>query len=51
MILGITETIEDMFNKLGNFVKDHYDSPIFWGVLFLVILGISVYVISELGDK
>ena len=51
MILGIMESIENIFNGLGKFVSDNYGNPIFWGVLFLVILGIAVYVISELGDK
>ena len=51
MILGIMETIEDAFTKLGKFVENNYGNPIFWGILFLVLLGICVYVISELGDK
>ena len=51
MVLGIMESIDDIFTKLGDFVEKNYGNPIFWGVLVLVILALAVYVISELGGK
>ena len=51
MILGIMESIEEMFNKLGKFVQDNYGNPIFWAIFVMVIVLIAGYVISELGDK
>lgn len=51
MTLDIMKSIEKMFKGLEKFVTDNYDNPVFWGVLFLVILAIAVHVIKELGDK
>lgn len=51
MILGIMEAIESAFNKFGKFVQDNYGNPIFWAILVMVIVLITAYVISELGDK
>ena len=51
MTLDIMSSIEKFFDAIGKFVKDNYNNPVFWGVLFLVILGIAVYVIKELADK
>ena len=51
MTLDIMKSIENFFDAIGKFVKDNYNNPVFWGVLFLVILGIAVYVIKELADK
>ena len=51
MTLDIMESINNFFNGIGKFVEKNFDNPIFWGILFLVILGIAVYVIRELGDK
>ena len=51
MILDIGKSIENAFNSLGKVVEDNYGNPMFWGVFFLVILAIALYVIKELGDK
>lgn len=51
MTLDIIKSIEKIFDAFGKFVKDNYDNPVFWGVLFLIMLGIAVYVISEIANK
>ena len=51
LALNIIDRIGKFFDDCGEFIKDHYDEPFFWLILFLVLLGLSLYVIRELGDK
>lgn len=51
MILGIMKPIEKAFNAFGKFVSDNFDNPIFWAVLFLVMVCIAAYVIREIANK
>lgn len=51
MLLNIMNDIEDIFNKFGKFVEDNYSNPFLWIVIFVVLLVLSSYVISNLGDK
>ena len=51
MILGFFETLEKYANDFTNFIEDNFDSPIFWIIVFSVLLVVGIYGISKFGDK
>ena len=53
MILSfnIVNAITKWFNQFGDFIKDNYDEPFFWLGIFLVMLVICLWAISNLGEK
>lgn len=38
MILGIFETLDDLFTQLEKFVANHADNPILWIMILAVLL-------------
>ena len=51
LVMGIFDEIKKVFNDIGKFVEKNYSEPFFWIILFVVLLAVSLYVISELADK
>lgn len=38
MILGIMDTLDDLFTQLEKFVSNHADNPILWIMILAVLL-------------
>lgn len=48
MILGILETLDDIFTQLEKFIANHADNPILWIMIFAVLLLIVVATYNSL---
>ena len=48
MILGILETLDDIFTQLEKFIANHADNPILWIMIFAVLLLIVVTTYNSL---
>ena len=51
LLVNIFDKIEHGFDAFGEFIKDNYNEPFFWIIMFVVLLVLALYVISELADK
>lgn len=38
MILGIVDTLDDFFTTIEEFVTKHFDNPLLWIMIVLVVL-------------
>ena len=51
LTMGVFDGIKKIFNDIGKFFEKNYSEPFFWIIIFVALLAISLYVISELADK
>lgn len=51
MVLDIVQSIKDGFEDFGKFIEKNFSEPVLWIVLFVVLLAIGLYAISNLADK
>lgn len=51
MILGFFETLEDYANKAGKYIENNFDNPIFWIIIFAILLVIGIIGIQKFWDK
>lgn len=51
MILSIWDKVKGVSDDFYDFVMSHYDEPLFWIIIFGVLLLIAYFAISKFADK
>ena len=51
LILGFFEALQEIADELGKFVSKNFDNPMFWVVVFVVLLAVGIYGITKFADK
>jgi len=51
VILSIWSDIARSVDQFKDFIFDHYDSPVFWGILFLLGIILTGWAYSALNDN
>lgn len=51
MVLSVWDTIQKWGEEFKNFIFNHYESPVFWGLLFLIGIILTSWAYSSLHHK
>lgn len=51
MILSFMDKVNELLNKVNQFIDKNSDNYLFWIILCAIIFGIGVWAISKLSEK
>lgn len=51
ILFSFKETFENISKTVNSFLSSYGSNPVFWVLIFAIIITISYFAISSLGDK